>query len=76
MPQRGFLAGHKTYIAAVITLVAGWASFGLGEPVFGQDVLTFADAIQLTAVAAIGAFLRSGVAKAQDAADAAAHAGA
>lgn len=59
--QRGFLSGKKTYITAVLAILAGWAGFAVGEPVLGQDALTFADALQMTAIGLIGAFLRSGV---------------
>jgi hypothetical protein len=59
---RGFLSGKKTYIAAGVTLLAAWAGFAAGEPVLGQDALTLADAVQMTAIALIGAFLRSGIA--------------
>ena len=61
MPQRGFLSGKKTYIAAAVTLLAAWAGFAAGAPVLGQDALTLADALQMTAIAVIGTFLRNGV---------------
>lgn len=60
--KRGFLSGKKTYITAVAAIVAGWLGFMVGEPVLGQDALTLADAVQMTAIGLIGAFLRSGVA--------------
>lgn len=58
---RGILNGKKTYITAAVTLLAAWAGFAVGEPVLGQDALTLADAVQMTAIALIGAFLRSGI---------------
>lgn len=59
--NRGILSGRKTYIVAAFTVLAAWAGFFVGEPVLGQDALTFADAIQMTVVAVLGATLRHGI---------------
>lgn len=59
--NRGILSGKKTYIAAVLTVLAAWAGFLVGEPVLGQDALTLADAVQMTVVAVLGATLRHGI---------------
>ena len=60
--QSGMFAGKKTYITAVVAILIGWASYFTGAQVEGQTVATLADALQLTAIGLIGAFVRNGVA--------------
>lgn len=44
-PQPGFLAGKKTHVFAILTLLGIWAAFALGVEVFEQQPMTFSQAV-------------------------------
>lgn len=67
--------GKKTYIVALVGLVATWLAVLFGEPVLGQPVMPVREAIEATVGLVLAMTIRAGVGKTEEAVRSAAEAG-